>query len=311
MPAKIRPYIVSSSAFMFLMLPLFLSAQGIGIVPCTGLDCQFCSFASLVQNLIKFIIIVSIPIAGLLFAYAGFLYSTSSVGGTGNITKAHKIFSNVALGFVITLIGWLVINTGLSILLGNGPYSNGKWFEIPCTANRNTGTNTLGGILNRILVPAANLTSSGTGITSGGGVASLSGGTTGGSSGIGGECYAENQACSTGVLVAAGFTSAQASAMSCIAMSESSGNPSAMNGTHCGTFQIANSHWANLNIPGCSASNCTNANCNVQAAFKLGQNQVSRGHSRYSDWTCVTAAGKQCNPRALPCVLAYDPPTST
>ena len=42
-----------------------------GLVPCTGLNCQACHLASLVQNIIKFLIMLAIPIAALLFAVAG------------------------------------------------------------------------------------------------------------------------------------------------------------------------------------------------------------------------------------------------
>lgn len=71
-------------------------------------------------------------------------------------------------------------------------------------------------------------------------------------------------------LTAAGFTPSQANVMSCIAMTESSGNPTAQNksGSACGTFQVIKSTWESAAIgTSCSSfSSCTNASCNAEVA---------------------------------------------
>ena len=109
------------------------TTQAGGLVPCNGLDCQFCNIAQLIQNIINWAIGISVPIAMALFAYAGFMYATS--GGSGeNLTKAKGVFTTVGIGFLLALGGWLIINTILNVLLGGGPYQSGSWFSISCVA---------------------------------------------------------------------------------------------------------------------------------------------------------------------------------
>tara|TARA_B100000745_G_scaffold292473_1_gene233383 strand:- start:41879 stop:42103 length:225 start_codon:yes stop_codon:yes gene_type:complete len=54
-----------------------------------------------------------------MFAYAGWLF-LSDAGSTSKISDGKKIFSSVAIGLVIVLIAWLVVNTLLEVLTGKG-----------------------------------------------------------------------------------------------------------------------------------------------------------------------------------------------
>jgi hypothetical protein len=122
-------------SFLFIT-PFFVSAQQIqegtgkyrgGIIPCgiisPGADtatikAQECTFSDLLilgQNIIKYLIFISIPIAAIAFAWAGFLYLTSG-GETGKISKAKGIFWNVMLGFIFILTAWLLVYTATSFL---------------------------------------------------------------------------------------------------------------------------------------------------------------------------------------------------
>ncbi len=132
-------------------------------------------------------------------------------------------------------------------------------------------------------------------------------------------CANDNPACSTAALQEYGLTQAQANAMSCIAITESGGNPSTPNSNTgaCGTFQITNqtsrSNWQNpiYHGDGCSAAtSCNNAGCNLQTAV-LMFNQ-----NGYQPWTGVcnspggcggTPYGQAWNPSARSCVQRYDP----
>lgn len=108
--------------FSLFVLPRIAGAAG--IVPCDGglvngkSTCDFNALIQLVQNVINIIIIGAIPIAGCLFAYAGFKYMTAA-GDTGEIKSAHEIFMNVFWGFVIILSAWLIVHTILNALVGN------------------------------------------------------------------------------------------------------------------------------------------------------------------------------------------------
>jgi hypothetical protein len=115
-----------------------------------------------------------------------------------------------------------------------------------------------------------------------------------------------NSACSVQALMAAGMTSTEANVMSCIAMTESSGNPSTppYNQTHpgsnssaCGTFQIVRTTWNSFNPGGsCSdhASSCQNAQCNMAVATRLVK------ANGFRDWTCAN-----CNSKAISCISRY------
>jgi hypothetical protein len=119
--------------------------KGSGLVPCgfgafdasgshegsTG--CQACDIPVLIQNLITFLIGLSIPIAAALFAWAGVLFFTSA-DNPGRITQAKQIFKNAFVGFLIAITAWLVINTVLSVIFGDGPFKGGKWFTISCAS---------------------------------------------------------------------------------------------------------------------------------------------------------------------------------
>lgn len=113
-------------------VPLSYAAQSPGgLQSCTGLDCNLCSFGQLIQNIINFLIGLSIPIAVIMFAWAGILYFTSS-GDPARSGKAKKIFGKVFLGFVIALTGWLVVQTVLSVLVKQSFYIGGNWKNLQC-----------------------------------------------------------------------------------------------------------------------------------------------------------------------------------
>jgi len=273
------------------------ASGGTGLVPCTGINCQFCNLAQLIQNIINWAIGISIPIAMVLFAYAGFMYATS--GGSGeNISKAKGIFSTVGIGFLLALGGWLVINTILNIVLANGPYSSGNWFSISCVAQQDRPTS---GNPADLLRPLFNVVSGLGGVT-------VPGNT--GGSGTGPVSLCSNTDCSPAVLQAAGFASPSvANAMSCIAMTESSGNTNTQPSSTgaCGLFQLTNqtsrSNWqtfintsqgAGCNYPG----SCNDAACNTAGAQWLFAQQG------YQPWT---GGNPPWNPNARSCVSQYDP----
>ncbi len=123
-----------------LLIPAsFAFAQTIKIVPCEGDGCRACDLVTLADNIINFLIMISLLIAAILFAYAGFLMVTSG-GNSGKVKKAKEVFQNVLIGIVIVLSGWIIINTIMSILVGENLFG-GSWRSIQCVPN---GTITAG-----------------------------------------------------------------------------------------------------------------------------------------------------------------------
>jgi hypothetical protein len=108
-----------------------LTSETGGLVPCTGLNCQACHLASLVQNIIKFLIMLAIPLAALLFAVAGAMYFSSEISHKKE--KAKEIIKKGVVGFIIALSSWLVVNTVFYILFE--PPAGGSWFTVQCVSD--------------------------------------------------------------------------------------------------------------------------------------------------------------------------------
>ncbi len=119
---------IIAMAFISLSFPFVTSAQ---FVPCgqtvSGTiphPCTFNDLVTLVNNLVDFIFIkISLPLAAIMFAYAGFklLFSGGQVEAK---SKAISIFMSVAWGLVIIAGSWVIIHTIISILGDNIGY---KW----------------------------------------------------------------------------------------------------------------------------------------------------------------------------------------
>jgi hypothetical protein len=127
------------SSFVF---PLFSSAQGEPrLVPCgterspivTGPDgkqtggeitnpCGFKDLINMINKVISFILFkLALPIAAIMFAYAGFLLVFSG-GASEKRSKAKSIFLNVVIGLVLVAAAWLIIRTILSIVGFDGAW---------------------------------------------------------------------------------------------------------------------------------------------------------------------------------------------
>jgi len=126
---KIKKIIIFLSVFLILVVPIFSFAQGQnppGLVPCdnsTGNLCDFDALMALINTIVHFILFyMAVPIAAIMFAYAGFLMVTAGGEAAGARTKAKSIFSNTLLGLIIAVAAWLIINTVLSILGWEGSW---------------------------------------------------------------------------------------------------------------------------------------------------------------------------------------------
>ena len=84
--------------------------------------CEFRHFMDLINVVIRFILFnLSVPIAAIMFFYAGLLMVTSG-GSTESKSKATKIFTNTAIGLIIVAGAWLVVRTLLSVLGYDGAW---------------------------------------------------------------------------------------------------------------------------------------------------------------------------------------------
>lgn len=137
---KIKKFVIPMFVFLMLVMPVVSLAYRIGepIVPLcdtTSVPGQciwgWKEFLALINNVISFILkVLALPIAAIMFAYAGFLLVTSG-GSTEARGKAKNIFTNTAIGLIIVAGAYLIIRTILSILGYDGAWIGFNILPIP------------------------------------------------------------------------------------------------------------------------------------------------------------------------------------
>lgn len=96
------------------------------LIPCID-NCGFYDLLNLINKAMKFIIIaLAVPVAAIMFAYAGFLL-VFSAGAPEERTKAKKIFINVAIGLACIVGAWVIVHTILSMM---GYNQSIDWFGL-------------------------------------------------------------------------------------------------------------------------------------------------------------------------------------
>jgi hypothetical protein len=108
---KISAYVIVAT---FMVLPVVVSAQG--FVVCQGTECNLKSLIDLGNKVIDFFILISVPLAAIMFAYAGFLMMTAA-GNESQIEKAKGIFWKVGTGFFFVLSAGLIVKLIATALL--------------------------------------------------------------------------------------------------------------------------------------------------------------------------------------------------
>ncbi len=95
--------------------------------------CQLCHVFSLVDNLVKFVMISIVPlIAVAMFAVAGIMLYTAG-GSSERVTRAKKLFKGIVIGLAIIYGAWLMVSVALS-LLGVAEWTGLRsgWYKIHC-----------------------------------------------------------------------------------------------------------------------------------------------------------------------------------
>ena len=105
-----------------LIIPVLSLAQGEseGLIPCgttaNPTPCDLNSFMALIYKIINFILFkMALPIAAIMFAYAGFEL-VSSGGSTEKRGVAKSVFTDAVIGLIIAVAAFLIVKTILSIL---------------------------------------------------------------------------------------------------------------------------------------------------------------------------------------------------
>jgi hypothetical protein len=248
---------------------------------------------SVVGGLLSFAISLGVIIAVLMFAYAGFLWVLNPVSPE-NRSTARKILINAAIGLVLTLSAWLIVNTLLNVI-GAGGIAGA------------TKTLFSGGANSPCITEQPGTGAPPSGPTGAPGVAPPLSGT--------GACDANivKSAAQSGGYT---LTDAQAQTFACIARPESScGNnisgATQKNGTPTsayGAFQVIlgiNDTCHNLNIPVCEQIAGVSGNLNCSSAFSHGS--VKPGMERLAATCQAAASNLTCNTAAAACLLQAEP----
>lgn len=279
-----------------------------GTCVCAGGAMDWGCILQVFQALLNLSVTVSVIVVTLLIAWAGLMFIMNPAN-PANRTKARNRLLNAILGMVLIFGSWILVDTIMKVLYNPDTAFNGQtfgpWNEIFDNTNASecVRVNLHPGILNDGSLPE----------TIG---HILNPGTTDSSIGVAkGLCADSNKYCSVAVMKTEGLNDAQARAMSCIAVTESGGNPNiGGSGTGAqGLFQITGTNWRN---PAFHSGSCTvnssrdNGECNRQAAVLMLKKQG------YQPWTgkCNNPSGcgkvsngQYWNPNAVACVAKYDP----
>ncbi len=131
--SKVYKVAVPIIVFLILVAPFVVAGQekpNLGLVTCdnsAGNVCDFKALMAMINKVIQFMLFdLVVPIAAVMFFYAGFQMITAGEQSAEAKTKAKEIFTNTVYGFVIAIAAWLIIRTILSIL-----GFNGEWIGFP------------------------------------------------------------------------------------------------------------------------------------------------------------------------------------
>ncbi len=128
----VRMYIWVLVGLLGSVLPMVVNADG--LVPCGGPGqeaCQTCHAAQLVNNVIEWLLAFLGVIAVIAIVYAGTRLVISG-GNRHAMEEAKSMMSHIIIGYMIILAAWLLVDTGMKMLLTDGQTKLGMWNEISC-----------------------------------------------------------------------------------------------------------------------------------------------------------------------------------
>jgi|SRR3990167_7654667 len=96
------------------------SSEPFKIIPtCANDDCGFYDLLALINNIVDFVIMISLPIAAGVIAWAGFNMMMDAGNGSKR-KESIEMIKKVMIGFAIILVSWIVVSTLLGVLLKGG-----------------------------------------------------------------------------------------------------------------------------------------------------------------------------------------------
>jgi len=124
--------------FQIIIFSLFLIFARIswaaGLVPCTGSEgtatpCTVCYFLTMISGIAFFLVrSVMPPLAGLLFLIGGIMM-VAAAGSQERYKKGRQLILNTAIGAVIVLVSWLLVNSIITVIGQKVPGFIGTWWK--------------------------------------------------------------------------------------------------------------------------------------------------------------------------------------
>ncbi len=114
-------YVAMFAPFILTLVPMVVLGQGDGLVPCGYGDnpCDTDDAVNFVNGLITFLISMLGVIAVIVLVIVGFQLVISG-GDQGAMKAAKDRFTNIIIGIIIILAAWLVVDTIMRMLTGDG-----------------------------------------------------------------------------------------------------------------------------------------------------------------------------------------------
>ncbi|HRY30982.1 MAG TPA: hypothetical protein P5328_01150 [Candidatus Paceibacterota bacterium] len=101
---------VLASTFVLALFIFWVNIASAGLVPCTDPEkCNFYALGQMIRDVIAYVLKLGMVLSAIGFAWAGFLY-LSAGGDSGKISKAHSVFSNILIGFLLAVGSFLIVD---------------------------------------------------------------------------------------------------------------------------------------------------------------------------------------------------------
>jgi len=134
MKREIKRYF-QTIAFLFLLFSFPASGVAALVPICAGAGCTICHLLQLISNIANFLVYnVMPPLAGLLFLIGGIMM-VAAAGSEERYKKGRKIVIDTAIGAVIVLVSWLIVNALITTIgsAANIPgFSVQNWWHPTC-----------------------------------------------------------------------------------------------------------------------------------------------------------------------------------
>lgn len=126
------------SGIGYILASPLASAQTINIWQGTGRGgqtcnvigpCNFCDAMIVISNIVRILLLFSIPIAVLMIVAGAILLAVAG-GSPDKVKKGKDIITSAVIGVVIALLAWVVVNTLIHVLTGR---PNFPWNQINCS----------------------------------------------------------------------------------------------------------------------------------------------------------------------------------